>query len=200
VYTKGRLTADLDVYEIDASNFYNPCTISNGQNDGAYCNYGKARFSGVEGEAAYALPFGLTVFANGSLNGAKQLADANPPPGGSITAAQNMPGAPKWTYAGGLLFSHGKWDATLTYKDVGSFVEYGANAIHLPGYDTVNGSLSYKVTQTFGLKFQVSNLFDRRAITSYTPSSTATQLYANDASIYTFQAGRELSVTLIGKF
>jgi hypothetical protein len=56
------------------------------------------------------------------------------------------------------------------------------------------------------VKLQGFNLADNRAITSFTPAGNTTQLFqvsdagAPDTSIYTFQAGRMLEVTLIGKF
>ena len=66
------------------------------------CNDGKARYSGVEGEAAYTFQFGLTLFANGSLNNAKQLANAaNPAPGIAANPAQELANSPKWTDAVG---------------------------------------------------------------------------------------------------
>jgi iron complex outermembrane recepter protein len=201
VYTHGRITADADVYEIDASNLYNPCTISNGVNNGAYCNFGKARYSGVEGEAAYALDFGLTLFANGSLNSAKQLANAADPAAGiNANPAQRLANSPKWTAAAGVLYSHRQWNASLTYKQVGDYVAYGATTFRLPAYDTLNGSLGYDFGR-FGLKLQVQNLLDRRQITSFVPGSSKTLYDPTDtAALYTFQAGRELSLTLIGKF
>ena len=203
VYTHGHITADVDVYDLEMSNLYNPCTLANGVNDNAYCNYGKARYSGVEGEAAYAFNFGLTVFANGSINDAKQLAnsaDANE--GIAANPAQELANAPKWTDAAGVLYSHHQWNASLTYKQVGASVTYnGANRIQLPSYDTLNGSVGYDFGR-FGLKLNVMNILDNRQITSFTPSSSSTKLYqATDTeAFYTFQSGRELDLTLIAKF
>lgn len=201
VYTHGHITADADVYEVDASNLYNPCTVSNGVNDGAYCNFGKARYSGVEGEAAYAFNFGVTLFANGSVSANKQLANAaNPAAGITANPARELANAPKWTAAGGVIYSHHQWNAALTYKQVGDYVDYGAATFHLPAYDTVNGSLGYDFGR-FGLKLQVQNLLDRRQISSFTPGASAKLYDVTDAAaVYTFQAGRELSLTLVGKF
>ncbi len=198
VYTRGPITADLDVYDIEAANTNNPCSLPDPSNNniltGAYCNYGKARYSGVEGEASYHFDFGLTVFVNGSINDAKQLANAaNPAAGIKGNVAQELVNSPKWTYAGGLLYSHGPFKATLTYKDVGSQV----TPAYLPGYDTIDGSVGYDFTRRLGLKLQVFNLLDKRAITSF----NGTTLYsATDPGIYTFQAGRQMLLTLVGKF
>jgi len=203
VFTHGHLTADADVYEIDADNLYNNCNVPDPTpgnptaTTAGFCNYGKARYSGVEGEASYALPFGLTAFVNGSLNTAKQLANAaNAAAGIAANPAQQLENAPKWTYAAGLLYSHGSLEGALTYKDVGSWVVYGSNTsayfaggapTYFGGYDTVNGSVSYKFSH-FALKLQGLNLLDRRAVTSYA------------APFYTFQAGREVQVTLVAKY
>jgi len=55
VYTRGRITADADVYLIDATNLQVACNVPDPTSptalDGAFCNAGKARFDGVEGEA-----------------------------------------------------------------------------------------------------------------------------------------------------
>ena len=207
VYTHGDITFDADVYRIDATNLYNSCNIPDpttanpGATTSGFCNFGKASYSGVEGEAAYAFNFGLTLFGNGSLNSAKQLANAaNPAAGIAANPAQELANAPKWTEAVGAIYTHGQWQASVTYKQVGSYVNY-ANGVtfHLPSYDTLNGSLGYDFGR-FQMKVQGFNLLDKRTITSYTPSGSATALYANDGSIYTFQAGRELSVTLVAKF
>jgi iron complex outermembrane receptor protein len=208
VYTRGAITADLDTYLIKAANTNNPCTIIDPTTQAptaAYCNYGDAQYSGVEGEASYHFNFGLTAFANGSLNTAKQLANAkNSAAGIAGNPAQELPSSPKWTLAGGLLYAHGPWKATLTYKQVGDQVTYnGAVRFNLPSYDTVNASLGYDFTRRLGIKLQGFNLLDHRTITSFVPEAGATTLYnatPGSDGVYTYQAGRELSVTLIGKF
>ena len=154
---------------------------------------------------------GLTLFINGSLNTAKQLGNpANPAKGIAANPAQELPNAPEWTDAAGAVYSHGPWSASLTYKQSGAFVQYntvGAKqfTFHLPGYNSIDASLGYDFGR-FALKLQGFNLADNRAITSFTPAGNTTQLFqvsdagAPDTSIYTFQAGRMLEVTLIGKF
>ncbi len=210
VFTHGSFTADADVYRIDATNLYLPCALPNPIAGDAplsgFCNLGSARYSGVEGEAAYAFNFGLTLFANGSFNSAKQLG----------AQAERIPNAPGWTQAVGAIYSHGPWQASLTYKQVGSYVQYNTTnggtpvTFHLPSYDTINGSLGYDFGH-FQVKLQGFNLLDKRTITSFVPGGGACQLYQTndskcagggglDTSIYTYQAGRELSVTLVAKF
>ena len=197
VFTHGNITADLDIYRIDATNLYLACNIPDpipgnpNATTAGFCNIGSARYSGIEGEAAYAFDWGLTLFANASSNNAKQLG----------AGASRIPNAPGWTDAVGGIYTHGPVQASLTYKQVGSYVAYGATTFHLPSYGTVNGSLGYDFGH-FLIKVQGFNLLDKRTVTSFVPSATATQLYAptDNGSIYTFQAGRELSLTLEAKF
>jgi len=218
VYTHGRITADADVYLIDATNLQVACSVPDPTSptalDGAFCNAGKARFDGVEGEAAYAFDFGLTLFANGSLNEATQLANAaNLAAGIAANSQQELANAPLWTDAVGGLYHQGPWRASLTLKQSGSYVDYNtptglANQVtfHLPGYYTLDASVGYDFGR-FAVKLQAFNLTDVRAVNSFTPGGNTKALYetsgsngAPDSAIYTFQAGRDVELTLIGKF
>jgi iron complex outermembrane receptor protein len=222
VFTRGAITADADVYLIEAANLEIGCTVPDatlpGGQAAAFCNVGKARYSGFEGEGAYAFDFGLTLFVNGSLNSARQLATPADPAAGipTATVAQELPNAPAYTLAAGAIYNHGPWAASLTYKQVGPFVDYGTavafpapgSVFHLPGY----GSLDASATYDFGrakVKLQVFNLLDARTISSYVPGTNSVALYPAaglgndgkpDGALYTFQAGRQIEVTLIAKF
>jgi iron complex outermembrane receptor protein len=218
VFTHGPITADADVYLIDATNLQVSCAVPDpttgnpAATTAAFCNAGKARYDGVEGEAAYAFDFGLSLFANGSLNHAEQLANAADP-GAGITAnpQQELANAPSWTGAIGAIFTHGPWQWSLTDKRVGSFVEYNTVSatqytFKLPGYNSFDGAVAYDFGR-FKLKLQVFNILDRRAISSFTPAGDTTALRQTtdaggvpDTSIYTFQAGRQIEGTLIAKF
>jgi iron complex outermembrane receptor protein len=202
VFSRGNFTADADVYLINATNLIQSCTVNNITED---CNVGTARYSGVEGEAAYAFDFGLTLFANGSSNVAKQEANAA---NGGLPAnnARELANSPRYTYALGGVYSRGPWAATIAYKRSGDFATYGAALpgnnnvrIGLPGYSTLDASTAYDFGN-FKIKLSGFNLADNRAITSYKPAKTATALYQTDTSYYEFQAGREIQVTLQAKF
>ena len=193
VYSHGSFTADADVYLIKVSNLFIPSP--NGQ---YYINAGNAQYTGVEGEAAYAFPFGLTVFGNGSINTAK-----------NTTAGQTQLNAPKWTDAFGALYDRGHWQASATWKQVGSQVVFynGAKpsddarrrdcARRRPAardsglFSTISASLGYDFGK-FKLKVAAFNLADHRAITSIT-GPTATDFY-------TYQAGRTILGTIEAKF
>ncbi|HLY80271.1 MAG TPA: TonB-dependent receptor, partial [Caulobacteraceae bacterium] len=217
-YTRGRFTADLDGYWINATNIEVACSVPDPTQvtgfSAAFCNVGKARYSGVEGEAAYAFDFGLSIFANGSVNDAEQLASPAPH-GGAATPAMRLANAPGWTAAAGAIINHGPWQASLTYKRVGGFVDYNTlpaplNTVvfHLPGYDTLDLSGGYDFGRA-KIKLQIFNLLDTRAISSFTPGANSKVLTPAggigtdgnpDQGLYTFQAGRQIEVTLIGKF
>jgi len=209
VYSRGNFTADADVYRVDATNLLQTCTvlIPGGTPDGAECNVGSARYTGVEGELAYAFDFGVTLFANGSSNSAKQLANAaNPAEGITANAPETLANSPRWTDAFGAVFNQGHMQATLVYKQSGSFTGSNGDQFRLPGFDTIDASAAYDFGR-FKVKLQAFNLADKRAITAYTPASNAKGLYqtvgsdgAADISTYQFQAGRELDLTLEAKF
>jgi iron complex outermembrane receptor protein len=194
VYSHGRITADADLYKINVSNLYLPCPGANTQ--GTYCNYGTAHYSGVEGEFAYAFPYGLTAFGNFSINTAKDKG-----------TDQTELDAPKWTDAFGLLYVYHRAQASVTWKEVGSQVVYVAPVAEVApdgavlaanqerqigAYNTINASVGYDFGH-FKIKVAGYNLADHRAITSIAGSGTA-------SDFYTFQAGRELLLTLEAKW
>ncbi len=189
VYSHGDFTFDADAYKIDIANLQIPDPT--GQ---FYINAGDGQYYGVEGEAAYALPFGVTLFANGSLNRSK----VNHAP---------VPNSPSWTAAVGGLYYHGPWSGSLTFKQVGhlaAFINGAAPTVTPDGvalaagqprqigpYSTTDASIAYDFGH-FKLKLAGFNLFDHRSITSIT-GPTASDLY-------TFQAGRQLQATIEAKF
>jgi iron complex outermembrane receptor protein len=226
VYTKGNFTADADIYLINATNLQIACTVPTGEGsetESSYCNTGSARYDGIEGETAYAFPFGLTLFANAALNEATQLATPADPSNGINNALpeEELPGAPKWTTAFGAIYDQNHWRASLSFKDVGTSVEYnptGAPApttggvlpqytFHLPSYWSLDASAGYDFGH-FAVKLQAFNLTDNRTLISFAPGTNSAALYsANgapgaglDTGIYAFQGGRRIELTLIGKF
>jgi iron complex outermembrane receptor protein len=191
VFSQGRFTADADIYKI----FVTDQEIANAACQ-CYVNGGDAHYSGVEGEVAYAFPYGLTVFANASINTAKD-----------VTADMTEPNAPKWTDAMGVLYTYQKIQASLTWKEVGSQVVYVAPAAEtapdgavlaanqerqIGSYNTINGTVAYDFGH-FKVKLAGFNLADHRSITSISGSGAA-------SDYYTFQAGREILLTLEARF
>ena len=226
VYTKGDFTADADIYLVNATNLQIACNVPDGngsQTEASYCNTGSARFDGVEGEAAYAFPFGLTLFANGALNEATQLATPADPSDGIANALpeEDLPGAPKWTVAMGGIYDHDNWRGSLTFREVGTSVQYnptGAAAsspggvlpqytFHLPAYWSLDMSAGYDFGR-FAVKLQAFNLTDNRTLISFAPAANSQTLYSLngmtgtglDQGIYAFEGGRRIELTVSGKF
>lgn len=215
VYTHGNFTADADLYLIEATNLQVSCTVpdptpANPANvDAAFCNAGKARFEGVEGETAYAFPFGLTLFANGAYNEATQLSNAaNPGAGIAANPRQELAGAPLWTDAFGAIYDHDHWRGSLTFKQVGTSVQYnGPIVFRLPSYWSFDASAGYDFGR-FAIKLQAFNLTDNRTIIAFSPGSNSVALMSVDGApgtgfdggIYAFQGGRRVELTLTGRF
>jgi len=205
VFSHGALAADADVYEIDATNTIEACTVDDPTPDSEFCNIGKARFNGVEGEVAYRFTQGLTLFANGGSNVSKQLAQApDAATGIAGNAAQTIINAPRWTDAVGAIYSQGPWWMSVDYKQSGTYAVGNGNAqaplgskeLFLSGYDTFDAAISYDFGK-IKLKLQGFNLLDRRAITQF---SGSTLYSAADTGYYTFQEGRDVELTVEAKF
>jgi iron complex outermembrane recepter protein len=205
VYTHGQFTADADIYRVDvtdlvlACNLPDPTAANAAATTAGFCNVGKGRYSGVEGEAAYAAPFGVTFFVNGSLNSAKQMANAaNAAQGIAANPAETLTNAPKFTAAAGAIYHYQDWSASLTYKRSGDFVAAytGGQAVELPGYDSIDASVRYDFGR-YWAKLQVFNLADRRAVTSFTGAALFSTA---DNGLYLFQAGRMIEGTIGAKF
>ena len=186
VVSLGHFTADADVYRVDATNLLQQCGAGSNTAD---CNVGSAQYNGVEGEAAYAFDFGVTLFANAGSNTAKRAANAGNAAQSIVSnPAQSLTNAPRYTYALGGMFNNGPWAASLSFKQVGNFVggynnwcaaalSYGTaspcpsnpaynQAFKLPGYNSVDASAAYDFGR-FKVKLQGFNLADKRAVTTY---------------------------------
>jgi iron complex outermembrane receptor protein len=203
VYSHGNFTFDADVYKIEVNNLQLPDPT--GQ---FYINQGDGEYYGVEGEGAVALPYGFSLFANGSINKNRV--------GGSETL-----NAPQWTAATGAFFHHGPWAASVTYKRVGDFIAYynggpfqtGAVTVTTPdgvvlapnqarkidGYDTTDASVSYDFGH-FRVKLAAFNLFDHRSLTGIVLGSSAPNAAPAANDLYSYQVGRQVQATIEAKF
>lgn len=173
VYSSGKFSFDADVYRINATNVLvnqnvAPCWC--------YVNAGTGTYSGVEAQGAYTVGYGLTLFANGSVNTAKNTG------GGTPQAFQN---SPKGTAAGGALFQKGPWTVTASAKLVGAQVS--SNSTPVSAYTTIDASAAYDFGR-FKLKLSGFNLADHRA------------LLDTDGTYYAYQVGRQVELTLQAKF
>lgn len=189
VFSHKNFTFDADAYKIDVTNLQIPDPT--GQ---FYIDAGNGDYYGVEGEGAFATDFGLTLFANGSLNK-------------SDVSGEEVVSSPSWTAAAGALYYHGPWAGSFTFKQVGQQVAFyngstptvtpdgialaAGEARKIPAYSTTDASISYDFGR-FKLKVAGYNLFGNRAITSITGPTTS--------DLYTFQAGRQILGTVEAKF
>jgi len=110
VYHGERLSLDADVYYIKINNKIEQETVidDTGTAQSAYFNAGKVIYKGVEGQVTYALHGGFAVFANGSINYAKEAGTRNP-----------VSNSPKSTAAAGVLYKHGPIRFSLIDKWTG---------------------------------------------------------------------------------
>ena len=124
-----------------------------------FFNLGGAKYMGLEAEATYMIGHGFSLYANGSLNSAKD----------NITH-QWLPNAPETTGAIGGIFSQDGLYASLLGKWVGSrFGDVGQTQGLQPIF-TLDGSVSYELSHLFdGIKqttvqLQVNNITDTTKI------------------------------------
>ena len=207
VYHGERLSLDADVYYIKINNKIQQETIidNTGVSQTAYFNAGRVLYKGVEGQATYALPGGIAVFANGSLNYAKEAGTHNP-----------VANAPKATAAAGLLYKHGPFRFSLIDKWTGP--QYATSegldptqtyfvlqrSVRISPYNTTILAASYQWRNLrFGL--DVTDLFNSRKIENIGLSGSGpstNMLYGvnQTADQFYYQPGRQVTGDVTVKF
>lgn len=172
-----RLSLSADVYYIDFSNMVASRNV--GVNT-IYFNQGAVDYYGVEAEGTLAIGHGVSLYANGSGNSAKNRKTHQP-----------IANAPEATAAAGILFTTGGIYASLIDKWVGS--RYGDVGLRqgLDPFNQLDASLSYTLhqrgTPPVVLRLQFDNLLDCRKIDEF-------DLYAGSKQTPLFytQAGRSV--------
>ena len=170
VYTKGRLTLDGDYYYIDANN-----VLQKDHSGLFYTNTGKGRYYGVEAQGAFNIGYGVTAFANGSRNVAREL-----------DAGSDYTNAPKSTAAFGLIYDYRKWQASISDKIIGPQLA-SDGATRLSPYSSVDASVSYDLGH-IKLKLAVFNLGNGRSVLDY------------DGTFSVYQVGRQVQGTVQVKY
>jgi iron complex outermembrane receptor protein len=179
VHKDARLTWDIDAYLIDFKDLQLTYAGSGGVTE--FLSAGGARYDGLEGEIAYLVGGGVSVFANGSLNRAKfvNINDAQiatDQANGGVTGAftynggaptnGSLPYTPDSTVAFGIVYHAGPVNATLNYVRTGSQYavpgESAANdpsnpnyigyANRIPAFDNVDLNASYTFTNLASLQ------------------------------------------------
>ncbi len=177
VYQGRHVAVDADLYRIDLTNLLAADSAQN-----TYINVGKAKASGIEGQASYSFDNGITLFANGSSN---RYIDA--------TTRFQISGAPKTTTGFGALYHKGQWSGSLLYKQVGKQFADNAETIAIKAYDTMDLSVNYDLGK-YRIKAQLNNLGDNRAITGIKTNSNPL------LNTYSYLVGQNAQLTLIAKF
>ena len=132
VYAARRFTLDADIYYIVFKNKIQTLTDLT-TNETYETNLGGAIYKGIELQGTYVLPYGLSVFANGSLNDARGNGDPTNPGYDQHQLAK----APFWTAAQGVRFEHNHifrdddgLVATLNTKWIGQQYANAASGTH----------------------------------------------------------------------
>jgi len=217
VHKDARLTWDVDAYLIDFKNLQLTEPGSGGVTN--FISAGGARYEGFEGEIAYLVGGGWSVFANGSFNSAKfvnindALVATDQNNGGVSSAITynggaptdgSIPYAPESTLAFGVIYHAGPINATLNYVRTGSqYAVPGENSAssslgysnQIPAFDNVDFNASYTFTNIGALKslklgISVYNVMDKRNLVLITTGPTELN----------YQAPRSFMVTAKAKF
>ncbi|MGB6307175.1 MAG: TonB-dependent receptor [Steroidobacteraceae bacterium] len=189
----------VDAYTINFSNEIAPffIVLPDGESVKQFQNLGVVKYKGVEAEGTYNVGFGLSVYANATVNSARQQSDQS-----------WVPETPNRTAALGLLYSQGPVQASLVDKYVG--VRYGdtEDAYRFGGYSTADAAINYFFNDSFmalkhakvGLTMQ--NLTDRKPIyflAGYSAGSTPVG-YVNGNPMFFTVPGRSFQVNLSASF
>lgn len=167
VYHAGNWSADFDIYHIDFKNRISTVTGPTPLPDGTACptgeacyyNAGGAVYQGVEGQVTYAFTPWMSVFANGSVNSAKDNAT-------HLQVKQ----APTSTAGVGALYKLGQWTASVVEKYTGDqWAQDGQPSnFHIQGYHQVDVSVAYTFDR-YKIEAQIQNITNSQAVTSISP-------------------------------
>ncbi len=210
VYNVGHLALDADIYYIQFKNKIQS-NIDLATNESYTSNSGGATYKGIEVQATYQLPHGVSVFANGTINEAIAKNDPiNPGANGRQIAK-----APRGTAAAGLRWEHhglftsdDSLTTTINDKFIGSQTINPASGTAGPtgrikSFSQANLSSTYHFGH-YSLQAQILNIGDSQSITSAkgkalfagTNYLATTVAGGGSANVFTYQVGRSYQVTL----
>jgi len=190
VWKAGRLTLDVDTYNITFENDYSS-SPDPGTGEPVYFMNGTAVTRGVEAESTIILARGLSLYLNGTVGSAKYT--------DSDLWVQN---APKDTETIGVNYSADSWAVGFFNKRVGRmYNDNGAvhSAVAIDPFNITNLFVNYTLRNSSPfaqsrIRFSVNNLFDSHAITAVVPASTRSNLPA-PGDVLTLMAARSVSLT-----
>ena len=222
VHKDSRLTWDIDAYLIDFKNLQLTEPASDGTTN--FVSAGGARYQGFEGEIAYLIGGGFSVFANGSINSAKfvnindALIATDQGQGGVSSAFTyngsaptngSLPYTPDSTLAFGVIYHEGPVNVTVNYVRTGSqYAVPGENAANnssnanyigytnqIPAFDNVDLNASYTFTQVGELQSLKLGV----SVYNLMDRRNLTLITTGPTEL-NFQAPRSFMVTLKAKF
>ena len=170
-YQSKELVASLDGYYIDFSNLIGSRTV---QGITTYFNQGGVTYKGLEAELTYNFGNGINLYANGSINDARDKA-----------TGLWIPYAPSATAALGVIYNQDGYYGSLIEKWVGSRYGDVGQTQGLDPYGTLDMSLGYTWERPtpwikeVDLKLEIQNLYDSTkifALAGYT-AALGTPLY-----------------------
>ena len=151
------VSLSADVYYIDFTNLIGSETIGGNT---VFFNQGGVTYKGVEAESTVYIGNGFSVYANGSINSAKDK-----------QTGQWVANAPDATFTGGAIYNLKGWYASLLDKWVGR--SYGAGAtgnVTINSFSTLDGAFGYTVPAgsawlaKANFKLSFNNLLDSHKI------------------------------------
>ncbi len=181
------LAASADIYYIDFSNLIASRTVG-GQT--VFFNQGGVTYMGIEGEATYTIGDGLSIYANGSLNSAKDQ-----------TTHQWIANAPDSTWALGPIYSFDGIYASVLGKYVGARYGDVGQTQGLSPLFTMDASLGYDLShmdsalRNTWVQLQVYNVTDTTKITNL-----AGYTVQSGTPLYWTQPARSVFVTVSTTF
>jgi iron complex outermembrane receptor protein len=145
-----RWTLDGDAYYIHFQNGYDSY-IDPATTEPVYIATGPSNTKGIEAETSFLLPYGFTLYANGSMGSAKYQGGPNYPNGGEW-----VQDAPKNIETVSLLWHHTDWSAGLVDKRVGTMYNDNGSLPYL-----INGiTIPFPIDQAYTINpFNIVNVF-----------------------------------------
>jgi iron complex outermembrane receptor protein len=163
-----QLSVSGDVYYI---HFGNEILSEKFGPDTIYYNAGGTNYKGVESNATYYLGMGLSLYANGSVNRAKVIENAQTNCAtGNCTGGLWVPDAPNATLAYGVIYNEYGIYASLLNKRVGHTYGDVGEAQPISSYSVLDGALGYTFGDNVGwfkgasVKLQLSNLLNKTPV------------------------------------
>ncbi|MEI8186977.1 MAG: TonB-dependent receptor [Chlorobiaceae bacterium] len=178
---------DADIYYIDFANkiAQDPTTSAS---NAVFYNQGGVVYKGIEAQVTYGVGSGFSLYANGSINSAKNK-DTN----------LTINSAPESTAALALLYKASGWNSSLVYKYNGKQYADDTDLLTINPYTTLDCNIGYTINNPgLGAKkvkidFGIYNILNRQDVIS---ASMASASGPSAADLFTWQPSRSFMATL----